>query len=86
MEQAGLGSFPELVFHQLVARVDRTVHPISMYPEHTYSSGRTVGSFIDAWSVHQVRTLDERYAGDFHTTSRSGSSPGHSTRPESSGR
>lgn len=45
MEQVVLGAVSELVFHQLVTRVDGTLNPISVFPDHVYSSGPVSGSF-----------------------------------------
>jgi hypothetical protein len=45
VKQAVLGTVPELVFHQLVIRVDRTLNPISVFPDHVYSSGLSTGPF-----------------------------------------
>ena len=45
VKQVGLGTDPELIFHQLVARVHWTFHPISINPNHLISSDPAGGTF-----------------------------------------
>jgi hypothetical protein len=53
VEQVILGTVSELVFHQLVIRVDRTLNPISVFPDHVYLSGLSSGPFTGESLVKQ---------------------------------
>lgn len=46
MEQVVFGAVSEFVFHQLVIRVDGTLNPVSVFPDHVFLSGLSSRPFM----------------------------------------